>query len=162
MQKTTNTLNLENLLTYFQSKNENVVIQEETDQLLITVKVEKVEFPLFIRVSENQDLLQLLAFFPCNTKEGCEADTALTLHLLNKDLDIPGFGMDDLNGLIFYRCMVPCLDNQYQEAVVDKFFNAVKRICQSFLPLIYAMSQGNIKYQDIQDQMPNLMPTNDQ
>ncbi len=154
-------LNLENLLKHFKKTKENAVLQTETDQILITVKFDKVEFPLFVRITETQDLLQLLAFFPCNIKAGCESDMARTLHLLNKELDIPGFGMDDFNGLVFYRCMIPCPDLHYHEAVIDKYLDAVKMICQSFLPLIFAMSQGNMKFSEISNKLGDLMQTAD-
>jgi len=160
--KKSNELNLETLLTHFQKTHPTAAIQTETHQILITIKVEKVEFPLFIRMTEDHDLLQLLSFFPCNIKAGSEPDTARCLHLLNKELDIPGFGMDDLNGLIFYRCMIPCPDNQFNQVVVDKFFAAVQSICKSFFPLIFAVSQGNLKFADIADKLSEMMQASGQ
>jgi hypothetical protein len=150
-------LNLENLLLHFKEKAPSAVIQEETNQILITIKVEKVEFPLFLRISEDGELLQMLAFFPANIKPGSQADTARALHLLNKELDVPGFGMDDLNGLIFYRYMLPCLGNEFNPVAVDKFFNAIQMICQSFLPLIFAISQGNLKFEEIANKLTEMM-----
>jgi hypothetical protein len=155
--KKSHSLNLENLLKHFQKEVSTAVIQEETNQILITIKVEKVEFPLFVRITEDGELLQMLAFFPANIKPGSEADTARALHLLNKELDIPGFGMDDLNGLIFYRYMLPCLNNQFNPVAVDKFFNAIQMICQSFLPLIFAISQGNLKFEEIANKLTEMM-----
>lgn len=155
-----NRLEIETLLTHFQKATPTAVFQEETNQILITIKVEKVEFPMFVRITETQELLQMLAFFPCNIKPGCQEDTARCLHLLNKELDIPGFGMDDLNGLIFYRCMIPCLNQEFEPALVDKFFTAVQMICKSFLPMVFAISQGNLKFADMADQMESLMQEN--
>ncbi len=153
-------LDLETLLAHFQKSTPSAAIQEETNQILITIKVEKVEFPMFARITQGGELLQLLAFFPCNIKPGCQEDTARCLHLLNKELDIPGFGMDDLNGLIFYRCMIPCLNQEFEPAIVDKFFNAVQMICKSFLPMVFAISQGNLKFADMANQMESLLQEN--
>lgn len=144
--------NLKNLLTYFEEKGFLPELQEERSQLQITIESEKVEFPLFVRITDDAELIQLLAFFPSNIKQGHEADTARALHLLNKELDIPGFGMDDINALIFYRCMIPCPENQFNVSVLDKFSNAIPLICESFFPLIYSISQGNMKFEDMATQ----------
>ncbi len=150
-------LELVNLLEHFEKKDYKPVLQQEENQLLITIKVEKIEFPLFVRIREGGDLLQLLVFFPCNTKLGCEADTARCLHLLNKELDIPGFGMDDANALIFYRCLIPCVDNTFNPLILDKFFDAIPNICSSFFPLIFSISQDKMKFEDIADRYDEMM-----
>lgn len=155
--KNNNKLNLSNLLQYLQKKEHEASLQTETNQILIPIKVKKVEFPFFIRITNDEKLIQMLAFFPCNIKEGSEADTARCLHLLNKELDVPGFGMDDVNGLVFYRYMIPCENKEFNESTIDRFMTAVPGICESFFPLIFNISQGTMKFSEVTDKLTELL-----
>lgn len=152
-----NALKLDNLLAFIQKNYKEASLQTETDQIVLTIKVKKIEFPFFIRITNDKKLIQLLVFFPCNIKDGSEADTARCLHLLNKELDVPGFGMDDVNGLMFYRYMIPCENNEFVESIVDRFMVAVPGICESFFPLIYNISQGTMKFSEIADKLTELI-----
>ncbi|HRD55269.1 MAG TPA: YbjN domain-containing protein [Parachlamydiaceae bacterium] len=160
--KNKQTTNLENLMAYFQTQGFEPVLQETQGQLQMQIKIEKVEFPFFAKVREDGSIIQLLAYFPCNIKEGAEADTARSLHLLNKEIDIPGFGMDDLNSLIFYRCMVPCANSAFDPAVMERFSKAIPAICHSFFPMIFAVSQGKTKYAEIASQYETMLDDNEE
>lgn len=157
--KNNNALNLENLLKVIQKTNPEASIQTETQQIVIKIAVKKVEFPFFIRITNDEKLIQLLSFFPSNIKAGCEADTARCLHLLNKELDVPGFGMDDLNGLVFYRYMIPCENKEFNESTLDRFMIAIPGICESFFPLIFNITQGTMKFADIADKLSDVIAT---
>lgn len=148
---------LQNLIIYFKDQGFEPVLQEDQGQLQMVIKIDKVEFPFFARVREDGELIQLLTYFPCNIKEGAEADTARSLHLLNKEIDIPGFGMDDLNSLLFYRSMIPCPENDFNTAVMDRFSKAIPAICESFFPVIFAVSQGNTKFAEIASQYETML-----
>ncbi|MFQ5729728.1 MAG: YbjN domain-containing protein, partial [Waddliaceae bacterium] len=98
---------LDALLKFLKKKNYDAKLQRETQQIYIILKLEEKEFPLFLRIFEQSDLLQLLVFMPIQIKPGTHADLARLLHLINKELDIPGFGMDENSEVAFYRCMLP-------------------------------------------------------
>ena len=82
-------------------------IQSETQQVYTILKISQKEYPLFLRVFDDGHLLQMLAFIPCQLERNVVPDMARLLHLLNKELDVPGFGMDEMAGVVFYRLMLP-------------------------------------------------------
>lgn len=131
------------------SKGIHSEIQPETNQVSVTLKIAEREFPLFIRIYEGEDLLQLLAFLPCNTKDETLADTARLLHLLNKEIDTPGFGMDENAQVVFYRCMIPAKNKEIDPNLLDAYFNATQVVCQSFAPVVAAVAFGAVTFAEV-------------
>lgn len=39
-------------------------LQEETNQLYVILKIQQIEFPIFLRIYPSEDLLQFLVFMP--------------------------------------------------------------------------------------------------
>lgn len=142
-------LELSDLLSHLQKAGLPAEIQKETNQIVIVLKIAEHDFPLFIRIFDGQELLQLLAFIPCNIKNKAMNDTARLLHLLNKELDIPGFGMDETSSVVFYRCMIPVLNKQIEEAILDAFLNSIQLVCKSFAPVISAVAFGATTYEEV-------------
>ncbi|HEY4832398.1 MAG TPA: YbjN domain-containing protein [Waddliaceae bacterium] len=142
-------LNLNVLIKYLRDKHYDAQLQSETQQIYIILKIAGREFPLFIRIFEQSDLLQLLVFMPINIKQGAYADLARLLHQLNKELDIPGFGMDESAGVVFYRCMLPVLDKKIEESLLDSFLKSISVICESICPPIFTVASGSASYAEI-------------
>jgi len=142
-------LNLDNVKQHLHSKGIESEIQKETDQLCIVLKIGDRDFPLFIRIYEGNELLQLLAFLPCNTKESALGDTARLLHLLNKEIDTPGFGMDETSSVVFFRTMLPVKDKKIDPQLFDAYLNATQVVCQSFAPVIAAVAYGGITFDEV-------------
>lgn len=124
-------------------------IQKETGQLFGTVKIEDKEIPLFFRIYDGEELLQVLAFIPCNTKGETLNDTARLLHLLNKEIDIPGFGMDETTDTVFYRTLIPVKDKKIETKILDAYVNAVQLASVSFAPVIAAVAFGALTFEDV-------------
>lgn len=142
-------LTLDKLQKYIKSKDIQVELQKETNQLCILLKISEREFPLFIRLFEGNELIQLIAFLPCNTKPATVSDTSRLLHLLNKEIDVPGFGLDENNAVVFYRCMIPVKDNQVDEVIFDAFLNAVQVACKAFAAVIAAVAYGAVTFEEV-------------
>jgi hypothetical protein len=142
-------LEFNKITEHLKSHNIEADYQKETDQLSVIFKIAEREYPLFIKIYPSGDLLQLLAFIPCNTKESTLNDTARLLHLLNKEIDIPGFGMDETSSVIFYRCMVPAQDKQIQNSIFDAYLNAIQIVCKTFASVIAAVAYGTATYADV-------------
>lgn len=134
---------------YLTSKGIQSEIQKETDQVSVILKLGNKEYPLFFRVYEGGELLQLLTFLPCNTKEETVAGTARLLHLLNKEIDTPGFGMDEAAEVVFYRCMIPTKEAQVEEKLLDAYLNATEIVCQSLAPVIAAVAYGALTFEEV-------------
>lgn len=137
------------ILTYLKDKNINAQLQKETNQICIVFKLGEKEYPLFIRIFEGGELLQLLAFLPCNIKEKTAGDTARLLHLLNKEIDMPGFGMDEAASVVFYRQMIPAKDKKVDKTLFDAYLHAAQVVCQSFAPVIAAVAYGAATFQEV-------------
>jgi hypothetical protein len=142
-------LNLNKIQEYLKTKEINAEYQKETDQLYIVFKITEQEFPLFIRIFEGEELLQLLAFLPCNTKKGTINDTGRLLHLLNKELDTPGFGMDESSSVVFYRLMIPIYNKEVTPIFLDAYLNAVQVVCKTFASVIAAVAYGATTFEDV-------------
>lgn len=142
-------LKINKILDYVQKKGFPAELQAETGQIVIVFKIGERECPLFIRIFEGGELLQLLAFLPCNIESVALGDTARLLHHLNKELDIPGFGMDEATSVIFYRCMIPVQNQQFDGTLFTAFLNSIQVACKSFAPIIAAVAYGGASYEDV-------------
>lgn len=142
-------LKLEKILDYLQKKGFPAQLQKETNQLVMVFKIADREFPFFLRIFEGGELLQLLAFLPCNTTSNTIADTGRLLHLLNKELDIPGFGLDESTSVVFYRCMIPVQNQQIDEALLEAFLSSIQLVCKSFAPVIAAVAYGSATFEEV-------------
>lgn len=143
------TLNLENIQKILKKKKHDANIQQETQQVYTILKLGEREFPLFIRIYEQGDLVQLLAFFPCQLKTETLGDLGRLLHIFNKELDIPGFGMDEVASVVFFRCMIPMQKNKLDEQLLETFLNTVELACQTFSPTIEAISLGIVNLDEM-------------
>jgi hypothetical protein len=142
-------LNLNALINYLRDKNYDAQMQKETQQIYIILKIAGKEFPLFIRIFDQSDLLQLLVFLPVNIKPSVYPDLARLLHQLNKELDIPGFGMDESAGVVFYRCMLPILEKKIEEPLLDAFLKSIGVICESICSPVFVVASGSASYTEI-------------
>src|ERR1700722_19094980 len=100
-------LTMDHLREYLIAQKFPVHFQQETNQIYMLYTIGGKEFPLFMRIFGDADLLQLLTFIPCHLHSNATNSLARLLHLLNKELDIPGFGMDEAAKFVFYRVMLP-------------------------------------------------------
>lgn len=142
-------LELHKIRTHLRSLGIESELQTETNQLCILFKIAERDFPLFIRVYEGGELLQLLGFIPCNTKKETVADTARLLHLLNKEIDLPGFGMDENSEVVFYRCMIPAKDKKIDGNILNSYINATQVVCQSFAAVIAGVAYGAATFDEV-------------
>lgn len=139
----------DSLLQFLKAKKYDAKLQGETKQLYMLLSAQGKDFPLFIRIFETSDLLQLLAFMPCQIKYGAHDDLARLLHLINKELDIPGFGMDENAGVVFYRCMLPVPGKKIDEALLETYIKSIQLICESISSPVLALASGVATYTEI-------------
>ncbi len=142
-------VNLDSLLVFLKDLQYDAQIQKETNQIYIPLKIEKIDFPLFIRVYDETHLLQLLVFMPTNIKASTKSDLARLLHFLNKEMDIPGFGMDEDSNVSFYRAMLPSHDKQIDEELVKTYLNSLQIIGNMFFPIISQVANGSTKFEEV-------------
>lgn len=117
-------------------------VQKETNQIYLVFKHEKREFPLFIRILHDGELLQILSFIPTNVTETTASDTARFLHMVNKELDVPGFCLDEASSTVFYRLIIPTFKKELAEDTFEAFMNTSQVVCKTFSPAIEAIARG--------------------
>lgn len=142
-------MNLKSIQSFLESLKLAPQLQQETNQLYVVFKHENFEFPLFLRIFEESQLLQLILFIPFATQENTNSDVARLLHLLNKELDIPGFGMDEAAKLIFYRLMLPCNDKKISKEVLTAYIGTVQNVLQTFTPVIANVASGQSSFDEV-------------
>lgn len=131
------------LLSYLNSRQLNPEIQKETGQLHITYKLQKnEELPVFFHLHMESKLLQIVAYLPYELPEKTLGETARLLHLLNKEMDMPGFGLDEKQHLIFYRAVVPSLDDKIETRLFDLSLGAARVACETFMRTIALIVSG--------------------
>jgi hypothetical protein len=124
-------------------------VQEGTKQIYGVFQHEGREFPIFLRTLHDGELLQLLTFIPSTVDEDKVIDVARFLHMLNKELDVPGFCIDETSRTVFYRLMLPTLKKEIQAESLEAFLNTSQVVCKSFSTIIEALSVGAVKLEDI-------------
>lgn len=137
------------VLTFMKKHHPTSAIQDETQQVYTILKIAHKEYPLFLRVYEEGQLLQLLAFIPCPLEKETAPDMGRLLHLLNKELDIPGFGMDEIAGAVFYRVMLPAPKKKIDEEVITAYLKTVENACKLFAAPIEAVGFKQVTLDEI-------------
>ena len=128
---------------------DDAAIQDETNQVYTILKMDQKEYPLFLRVFDDGHLLQMLAFIPCQLEKEVIPDMARLLHLLNKELDVPGFGMDEMAGVVFYRIMLPTPKKKIDSELLLAFLKTIEHVCQMFAAPIEAIGFGQATLEQI-------------
>jgi hypothetical protein len=142
-------VDLDSLFKFLSEKKYDPKVQNETKQIYILLNVNGREFPLFIRIFDSSNLLQLLVFMPCQIKPGVHNDLARLLHLINKELDLPGFGMDENAGVTFYRNMLPTPNKKIDTNLLEIFLKSIQLICESISPPVIAVAGGLATFEEI-------------
>jgi hypothetical protein len=163
----------ETLLQFMRKNKYESDIQADTQQVYTIFKINQKEYPLFLRVFDEGHLLQLLVFIPCHLEPNEKfalgkkvsesssteaknpyhkeviADLARLLHLLNKELDVPGFGMDEMAGVVFYRLMLPTPKKKIESDLLLAFLKTIEHVCEMFSTPIEAVSSGQMTLDQI-------------
>jgi hypothetical protein len=124
-------------------------VQKETNQIYHIFKMEKREFPLFIRILHEGELLQFLVFFPVQVKAEQYAEIARFLHMLNKELDMPGFCLDESSSTVFYRVLLPTHKKELAKEVLGALLNTIQLVCKTFSPAIETLCAGVMKLSEM-------------
>lgn len=146
---------LDNLKFFLNNNGFPADIQLETEQVFSLMKIVGRDFPLFLRVMAQSDLLQILVFIPCPIQEGQLNDLARLLHMLNKEVDTPGFCLDEQSGVVFYRLMLPLDCGHVNQNHLLRYLQTARNVCELFLPPIEVVGYGKAKLDEIIEQMQN-------
>ncbi len=139
-----------NSLMEFLNKNKYAAdIQKETQQVFIILKIGQRDYPLFLRLFDESKHLQMLVFIPVQLKPDAIHDVSRLLHMLNKEMDLPGFGMDENAGVVFYRLMIPAMNKKIDGDLLLAYLKTANNICELFTGPIEAVCQGHATLDEI-------------
>lgn len=142
-------MTLPTILAYLRQNHYSTEMQAETQQIYTILKLSNKEYPLFLRILDEGHLLQLLVFIPAPFKKEVLCDLARLLHLLNKELDLPGFGLDEMAGAIFYRLMLPAQRKEVDQELLLAFIKTIEHVCKTFANPIEAVAYGQMSLDEI-------------
>lgn len=137
-------LDIHNLLEFFHQKKFDPSYDESRSQITMTMEIGTREIPMIFNIISEGLILQSIAYLPLEIPQKHISDVGRMLHLLNKQLDIPGFGMDEKYFLTFFRIVIPCLNKEIYENTIDMMFISTRLACDSFLTGIELVAQGTV------------------
>ncbi len=155
-------LNADSLQKFLKALNKEAHIQTETGQVYYLQKISGADFPIFLRPNEENKQLQIVLFIPTNIESGAEADLARLLLYINKEIDLPGFGMDEGANIVFYRQVLPSLDLTLSEDTVSSYLKGMEVITEMFAGVILNVAAKKVTFNQvmrkIQSQSQNIQP----
>lgn len=140
---------LENILEELKKKELNPSIQEDTQQVFVSFKIHDTDFPMFIKVIHDGDLIQILHFIPAHLDKNHASDVARLMHYLNKEMDLPGFGYDENNQMMFFRLLLPTHNKKVDSQLLLAFVNAARIANETFAPMIQNVNMGKTRFKEI-------------
>jgi hypothetical protein len=127
----------------------SIALQEQTNQLYAQLTIDGKEYPFFVRIFEGNILLQIIAFIPCTWTSYHTPEVAQLLHLLNREVELPGFGLDDNIRLPFFRYMLFAKDGKVDPDILEATIEAIKIACATFTPVISQVAEGKLSYIEV-------------
>lgn len=128
--------------------------EQNSGQTYITFEIAGFEVLIFFVIQKETELLQLIAYLPYELKKQTTGHAARLLHLLNKELDMPGFGMDENEKVLFYRSVIPCLNGRMNEQLLRLYIAATKIACETFMQVIGMIIAGSLTVEEIIQSRP--------
>ena len=138
----TSKLSKDTLIQFLKEKKLEPTIEEDSGLVVVVQKIDKAEIAIFFNIMADDTLLQTMAYLPLEVHEKAVADTARTLHLLNRDSEIPGYGLDEERYLVFFRCAIPCINKILDTAVLERMLIVTRLSIETFLPAIAMVASG--------------------
>lgn len=135
------------LLEHLKERGLEPQLQESTSQIYFPYKSTKQEFTVFLRIYEGGQQLQIMTFFPHPIRPGRFDVMGRVLHLLNKEIDCPGFGLDESTGLSFHRVMLPAEENRVSQKLLNVYLDAIPSLCEQFYPAIFMAATSGLTFE---------------
>ncbi len=137
-------LDLNSLLNFLNRKKLEPQLDSQTGQIQILLNFSKREIPVIFNLISEGLILQSIAYLPITLPKKHLNDISRLLHILNKQLDLPGFGMDEKHELIFFRVPILSLEKTFSEELINVMLGTTELACDSFLTGIEMIANGSV------------------
>jgi hypothetical protein len=138
----------DSLFHFLKEKNYAPSLDQDSGQVYVVMNFTKYDIPIFFGIRGEGRLLQTIAYLPFEVKTNTLAQVARLLHILNKKVDMPGFGMDESQKLLFYRCVVPCMNGQLNGKLLELYLGTSRVACETFINAIALVAMGSATVED--------------
>lgn len=135
-------------------------IQENYNQVVTNLSINGQDYPMFIRCLQGGNLMQMITFIPCTLEEGSGDEVGRLSHMINKELDMPGFCCDMDSKTVFYRLVIPCLKQKIDEELFHAYFNTTKQVCTMFGTIIHAVAVKAMSLEEMLEKAKELAAAN--
>ncbi len=142
-------LNINHFCDHIKSLGYVCHIQDQTGQICVDLPVLDGTLPTFIRIYDTQDLFQIIVIYPMKITDGSLNTVSRLLHILNKEIDLPGFCLDETLNIVFYRMAFPALDGQIHKKLLDTMLVSVQNLSTQFIPPIAQAANGLIDLEEL-------------
>lgn len=145
-------LNQSNLIKFLKDIHLDPQIEDQSGLTYVNIQANDRDLPLFFVIRGKDEILQLVCYLPFQLGPDQKSSVARLLHLLNRDIDLPGFGMDEEQGLLFYRLVIPCIGGKIHDDLLRVYIDTVKIVCDSFSHAIGLVNSGSIGLEELKQQ----------
>lgn len=118
-------------------------LNEEEGQVEVMSQIAGAAVPLYLDAKAEGELLQIIGYLPYEADPDHFSEIARLLHRFNLDLDLPGFCLDEEGRYMFYRLMLPCLNQTVEIRLLNLYIEAVKGACELGIKTIEAINDSN-------------------
>jgi hypothetical protein len=132
------------LIHHLRENNLQPELHKETGQVYVLFHMNQYEVPIFFLLRQREQLLQIVAYLPYLLPEKSLGETARLLHILNREIDMPGFGLDESEKLLFYRCVLPGIEGRMDKKLFDLYFGTARVACETFMQVIGMIVAGTM------------------
>ena len=141
--------NFDSLIHFLKDELKLELKDVENEQACYLLKHQETELPVFFRLKNHLNLIQITCFLPFKIKDSALNDTARLLHLLNAELDLPGFGFDEKTKMPFYRSSFFAFDEKIEKRRLISYISSSESIVKNFFNVIIAVSQEMQSFEDV-------------
>lgn len=141
--------NVNALISYLRENTLQPELQKETGQVFIVYKMQEYDVPVFFLMRHESSLLQIVAYLPYRLPEKTLGEAARMLHILNRELDMPGFGMDESEKLMFYRSVLPCPAGKIDKHLFNMCLGTTRIACDTFMHAIGMVISGTMSVDEV-------------
>lgn len=127
----------------------NAQIDAKSNQVTANISSEGKEYPLFCRKLADGELIQLIAFVPVTIEQKGLIELSRFLHMANKELDMPGFCVDEQSETVFYRVVIPTLGKKIDPTVLATYVKTIQNVCDTFGTIVIALAIGAMTMDEI-------------
>lgn len=150
------------ILRFLKAEGHGLHTDKQTHQHHFMFPLANIEVPIFVKVFDGNILLQIVGYLPFQIAKGSAPTLARALHVFNREMDLPGFGMEEKEGTVFYRLVYPCPSQQIEEDTARLLIGATALAMETFLLTLKAMEEQKITMEQVATQerpLPLTLPT---